>query len=140
MEQAYYLSVPFPIEKAPTEKITSTDGGVKISKLLNYPVRGLVFEGGNTLQDLSNTVSDACMCLQDHNVPYNVLIADCGRRIFLFPQVNCFEIYLFCVTFFYKIFTSCWFANINSYHQLCSCFFGSYVINSVMLRNKLLGK
>ncbi|KAK7860340.1 gdp-l-galactose phosphorylase 1 [Quercus suber] len=73
-------------EKAPTEKITSTDGGVKISKLLNYPVRGLVFEGGNTLQDLSNTVSDACMCLQDHNVPYNVLIADCGRRIFLFPQ------------------------------------------------------
>ena len=102
MEQAYYLSVPFPIEKAPTEKITSSDGGVKISKLLNYPVRGLVFEGGTTLQDLSNTVSDACMCLQDHNVPYNVLIADCGRRIFLFPQVNCFEMYLFCVTFFIK--------------------------------------
>lgn len=96
------MSVPFPIEKAPTEKITSSDGGVKISKLLNYPVRGLVFEGGTTLQDLSNTVSDACMCLQDHNVPYNVLIADCGRRIFLFPQVNCFEMYLFCVTFFIK--------------------------------------
>ncbi|KAE8125497.1 hypothetical protein FH972_020298 [Carpinus fangiana] len=84
--QAYYLAVPFPIEKAPTKKITTLDGGVKISKLLNYPVRGLIFEGGNTIQDLSNTVSDACICLQDNNIPYNVLIADCGRRIFLLPQ------------------------------------------------------
>ncbi|XP_062169193.1 GDP-L-galactose phosphorylase 1-like [Alnus glutinosa] len=84
--QAYYLAVPFPIEKAPTKKMTTLDGGVKISKLLNYPVRGLVFEGGNTIEDLSNTVSDACICLQDNNIPYNVLIADCGRRIFLFPQ------------------------------------------------------
>ncbi len=115
--------MPFPIEKAPTEKISSSDGGVKISKLLNYPVRGLVFEGGNTLQDLSNTVSDACICLQDHNIPYNVLIADCGRRIFLFPQVNCFEMCIFCVTFLCKIiYTSSWFANMISYHQLPSFF------------------
>ncbi|KAG7953872.1 hypothetical protein I3843_12G131300 [Carya illinoinensis] len=84
--QAYYLAVPFPIEKAPTKKIATLDGGVMISKLLNYPVRGLVFEGGNTVEELSNTISDACICLQDNNIPYNVLIADCGRRIFLFPQ------------------------------------------------------
>ncbi|KAG2682357.1 hypothetical protein I3760_11G187600 [Carya illinoinensis] len=84
--QAYYLAVPFPIEKAPTEKITTLDGGVKISKLLNYPVRVLVFEGGYTVEDLSNTVSDACICLQANNIPYNVLIADCGRRVFLLPQ------------------------------------------------------
>lgn len=97
--------MPFPIEKAPTKKITTLDAGVKISKLLNYPVRGLVFEGGNTIQDLSNTVSNACICLQDNNVPYNVLIADCGRRIFLFPQVICFEIYIFYMILFYKIYT-----------------------------------
>lgn len=84
--QAYYLAVSFPIEKAPTKKITTSAGGVKISELLNYPVRGLVFEGGNSLQDLSNTVSDACICLQDNNIPYNVLISDCGKRIFLLPQ------------------------------------------------------
>lgn len=117
MGQAYYLAVPFPIEKAPTKKITTLDGGVKISKLLNYPVRGLIFEGGNTIEDLSNTVSDACICLQDNNIPYNVLIADCGRRIFLFPQVICFEMYIFYVTLFYKIYISC-FANIVDYHQL----------------------
>ncbi|KAK4420795.1 GDP-L-galactose phosphorylase 1 [Sesamum alatum] len=84
--QAYYLATPFPIEKAPSKKITTTTGGVKISDILNYPVRGLVFEGGNTLEDLSNVVSDSCICLQENNIPYNVLIADCGKRIFLFPQ------------------------------------------------------
>ncbi|KAF8391586.1 hypothetical protein HHK36_023892 [Tetracentron sinense] len=84
--QAYYLAVPFPVEKAPTQKITTLGVGVKISELLNYPVRGLVFEGGNTLQDLSNAVSDSCICLQDNNIPYNVLISDSGKRIFLFPQ------------------------------------------------------
>ncbi|KAJ7960814.1 GDP-L-galactose phosphorylase 1-like protein [Quillaja saponaria] len=84
--QAYYLAVPFPIEKASNKKITILNGAVKISELLNYPVRGLVFEGGDTLEDLSNTVSDACICLQDNNIPYNVLISDSGRRIFLLPQ------------------------------------------------------
>ncbi|KAL8046338.1 hypothetical protein ABFX02_08G171700 [Erythranthe guttata] len=84
--QAYYLATPFPIERAPSKKITTTSGGVKISDILNYPVRGLVFEGGNTLKDLSNIVSNSCICLQENNIPYNVLIADCGKRVFLFPQ------------------------------------------------------
>ncbi|KAI3976992.1 hypothetical protein MKX01_008850 [Papaver californicum] len=88
--QAYYLSVPFPVEKAPTQKITMANGlpdnGVTISELLNYPVRALVFEGGNTLKDLSNVVSNSCIFLQENNIPYNVLISDCGNRTFLFPQ------------------------------------------------------
>ncbi|KAF8409605.1 hypothetical protein HHK36_005683 [Tetracentron sinense] len=84
--QAYYLAVPFPIEKAPTRKIVALDDGVKITELLNYPVRGLVFEGGNTLLDISNAVSDSCICLQNNNIPYNVLISDSGKRIFLLPQ------------------------------------------------------
>ncbi|KDP39175.1 hypothetical protein JCGZ_00932 [Jatropha curcas] len=84
--QAYYLAEQFPIEKAATKKINTLDNGVKISELINYPVRGLLFEGGNTLQDLSNTLSDACICLQDNNIPYNVLISDCGKRNFLLPQ------------------------------------------------------
>ena len=88
MSQAYYLGVPFPIEKAPTKKIMTLKDGVIISELLKYPVRGLVFEGGNTLQSLSNSVSDACICLQENNIPYNILIADCGQRIFLLPQAS----------------------------------------------------
>ncbi|KAE9606364.1 hypothetical protein Lal_00013636 [Lupinus albus] len=84
--QAYYLAMPFPIEKAPTKKLATFNGGVKTSKLLNYPVRGLVFEGGDTLEDLSSIVSDACICLQNNNIPYNILIAACGRQVFLLPQ------------------------------------------------------
>nr|KYP73429.1 UPF0580 protein C15orf58 isogeny [Cajanus cajan] len=84
--QAYYLALPFPIEKAPTKKIANLNGGVKISELLKYPVRGLVFEGGDTLEDLSNVVSDACICLQNNNIPFNVLISDCGKQVFLLPQ------------------------------------------------------
>ncbi|GAA0155324.1 hypothetical protein LIER_38063 [Lithospermum erythrorhizon] len=84
--QAYYLAVPFPIEKAPTKNISTTRNGVNISNILNYPVRGLVFEGGDSLEDLSNVISDTCICLQENNIPFNVLIADSGRRVFLFPQ------------------------------------------------------
>jgi len=88
--QAYYLTVPFPVEKAPTERIPLAKdrikSGVKVSKLMNYPVRGLIFEEGYTLKDLANVVSSACIWLQDNNVPYNVLISDSGRKIFLFPQ------------------------------------------------------
>ncbi|WOL01558.1 GDP-L-galactose phosphorylase 1-like [Canna indica] len=88
--QAYFLSMPFPVEKAPTQRIPIAKGlsqsGVKVSKLLNYPVRGLVYEGGNTLKDLSDVVANSCICLQENNIPFNVLISDSGRRIFLFPQ------------------------------------------------------
>ncbi|KDP33162.1 hypothetical protein JCGZ_13427 [Jatropha curcas] len=87
--QAYYLAVSFPVEKAPTKRITlkgTRDKGVVVSRLLNYPVKGLVFEGGNTIEDLSDSVSSSCIYLQNNNVPFNVLIADCGNRIFLFPQ------------------------------------------------------
>ncbi|RZC80039.1 hypothetical protein C5167_042617, partial [Papaver somniferum] len=45
--QKYYLFEPFPIEKAPTQKITMENGlpdnWVTMSELLNYPVRALVF-------------------------------------------------------------------------------------------------
>eukprot|EP00253_Pinus_taeda_P030284 PITA_30284 len=86
--QAYYLARPFPVEKASTKRVPwkSEKTGVKIFELCNYPVRGLVFEGGNTLEDLCNAVGSSCICLQDNNIPYNVLIADCGKRVFLFPQ------------------------------------------------------
>ncbi|XP_042438918.1 GDP-L-galactose phosphorylase 1-like [Zingiber officinale] len=86
-----FLSIPFPVERAPTQRVPIAKGllchgGVKISLLLNYPVRGLVYEGGTSLKDLSDVVSKSCKCLQENNIPFNVLISDSGWRIFLFPQ------------------------------------------------------
>lgn len=90
--QAYYMNVQFPVEKAPTEMISLvgpagvSENGVKVSRLVNYPVRGLVFTEGKSINDLAEVVANACICLQENNIPFNVLISDCGRRIYLFPQ------------------------------------------------------
>ncbi|KAG9129762.1 hypothetical protein Leryth_015460 [Lithospermum erythrorhizon] len=88
--QAYYLSVPFPVEKAPTCRILTRIGlnnaELTVSQLLNYPVRGFVFEGGWKLQDLADFVASTCIYFQNNNIPFNVLITDCGKKIFVFLQ------------------------------------------------------
>lgn len=86
--QAYYLAAPFPIERAPTARVPygRKKGGVKVYELTKFPVRGLVFELGNSMEDLSEAVANACIHLQDENIPYNVLIADRGSRVFVLPQ------------------------------------------------------
>lgn len=86
--QAFYLPMPLPAEKATTEAIMTLKSGVKILQVLNYPVKGLAFECGenSTLQDLADTISTACVFLQDNNHPYNVLITDAGKRVLLFLQ------------------------------------------------------
>lgn len=85
--QGYYLEVKFPVEKAPTRIIATVGSGVNVAELLEYPVRGLVFEGGKNMLDLSDTVSSACIFLQESNRPFNVLFSECGKRIFLLLQV-----------------------------------------------------
>ncbi|KAG0598711.1 hypothetical protein M758_12G095300 [Ceratodon purpureus] len=86
--QAYYLAAPFPIERAPTTRVAygRKKGGVKVYELTKFPVRGLVFEICNSMEDLSEAVSNACIYLQNENIPYNVLITDRGSRVFLLPQ------------------------------------------------------
>ncbi|KAJ8475903.1 hypothetical protein OPV22_019630 [Ensete ventricosum] len=61
-----------------------------ISRLISYPClflwRKLPLKGYLLLKDLSIVVANSCICLQENNIPFNVLISDSGRRIFLFPQ------------------------------------------------------
>eukprot|EP00250_Pteridium_aquilinum_P019384 c24407_g5_i1 orf=1571-2872(+) len=86
--QAYYLAVPFPVERAQTTTLVSRkqNKGVKISELTDYPVKGLVFESGDSLQALASSVGKSCCILQDKNIPFNLLIADSGSLVYLFPQ------------------------------------------------------
>lgn len=84
--QAYYLEVKYPVEKAPKEKLTVLKNGVSISELVQYPVSGFVFEGEVSLEDLSYVVSNACTFMQDNNRPFNVLISESAKRVFLLPQ------------------------------------------------------
>lgn len=92
--QAYFLAHPFPIEKASTQILSEMtcfqDKGVFVSQLSDYPVRGFIFEGGKSVQDLSNVVASVCICWQNNSIPFNILISDFGKRIYLLPQVfNC---------------------------------------------------
>ncbi|BBM97710.1 GDP-L-galactose phosphorylase [Marchantia polymorpha subsp. ruderalis] len=86
--QAYYLHVPFPIERAETSRLYQTrkKGGCKISQLVNYPVRTIVYDVGESLEEFADIIANACIRLQNDNIPFNVLIADCGARVFLIPQ------------------------------------------------------
>lgn len=86
--QAYYLEAEFPVEKVKTREIPTLESTVKISELMNYPVRGLVFEGEGSLDDLCDVVSSTTIFLQEENTPFNVLISESGKRIFLLLQVS----------------------------------------------------
>mmetsp|Transcript_29651 Transcript_29651/g.40944 ORF Transcript_29651/g.40944 Transcript_29651/m.40944 type:complete len:419 (+) Transcript_29651:582-1838(+) len=84
--QAYYLMAPFPVERAPSSSLGVVKWGVRVQRLREYPCRGLVFEGGDSIAHLADLVGRACTRLQEINVPFNLLIVDCGARVFLFPQ------------------------------------------------------
>ncbi|KAK3238892.1 Phosphate metabolism transcription protein [Cymbomonas tetramitiformis] len=88
--QGYYLMAPFPVERAPTAPLTKLmkrrRADCIISRLQQYPVRGLVFEIGKNLDAMAGQIGMACEVLQTNNIPFNLFIVDCGKRVFLFPQ------------------------------------------------------
>jgi hypothetical protein len=81
------LEAEFPVEKAKTKEILTLVNKVKISELLSYPVRGLIFEVEASLDDLCDVISLSTVSLQEENTPFNVLISASGKRIFLLLQV-----------------------------------------------------
>ena len=91
--QAYYLMEAFPIERAPTRRLPARvyptkrhRHGIKVSETTGYPVRCVCFERGDGFESLAQMVGVACQRLQETNVPFNLLIADHGARVFLIPQ------------------------------------------------------
>nr|GEY61378.1 GDP-L-galactose phosphorylase [Tanacetum cinerariifolium] len=53
--EAFTLTtLPFPIKRAASRKITDFNVGVDIFAVVNYPVKVLIVEGGNSLEDLSS--------------------------------------------------------------------------------------
>ncbi|KAL2650075.1 hypothetical protein R1flu_018203 [Riccia fluitans] len=86
--QAYYLFDTLPIERARTSRIFESRkaGGLKISELVDYPVKVIMYEVGESLKELADVVGEACIKLQTNNLPFNLLISYCGSRVFLIPQ------------------------------------------------------
>ena len=59
-----------------------------VNQVTGYPVRCLCFERKDaTFEALADLLGNACERLQERNIPFNLLIADHGARVFLIPQV-----------------------------------------------------
>lgn len=86
--QASYFANPLPVELLPTIPIygSSTDG-IYIQEVADYPLNALVFTSKN-LNKLADIVGEICSTLQHLNTIFNLLISDCGAKMFLFPQVH----------------------------------------------------
>lgn len=89
--QAYYLQAPFAVERAPTEPIPGAvvPDGVRVSRLSQYPVRGLCWEAGpgpEGLHSLAAAVAACCKRLQEANIPHNMFVVDSGHRLFMYPN------------------------------------------------------
>ena len=79
------------MERAPTAPIPGYTGSrrfkdVRVFQLVEYPVRGLVFECGQNLPDMADFVAEVCVRLQKANIAHNLFIVDCGMRVFLYPN------------------------------------------------------
>jgi GDP-L-galactose phosphorylase len=87
--QAYYLSAAMPLERARTALISKKKHGrstIRIEKLVDYPVNGLVFESGGDLEDTAILIGGFCQRLAAKNIPHNMLIVDKGARVFILPN------------------------------------------------------
>jgi GDP-L-galactose phosphorylase len=98
--QAYYLMEAFPIERAPTRALGlhvhaeggALSSGVVVKNVVDYPARCLCFEradpsrGSDGFESLAASLAVCCERLQARDVPFNLLVADHGARVFLIPN------------------------------------------------------
>lgn len=64
--------------------------GTHISMVIDYPIKALLFERKSNcnFKIVLEVLAEICSFLQDKSIPYNLLITDCGKKIFLFLQVR----------------------------------------------------
>lgn len=63
--------------------------GIYISTLIDYPIKTILFEYTyNNRIIMMEAISEICSSLQEKNISHNLLISDCGKKIFLFLQVK----------------------------------------------------
>ncbi|KAB2601550.1 GDP-L-galactose phosphorylase 2-like [Pyrus ussuriensis x Pyrus communis] len=89
--QACYLQIPLPVELMHFDTIFGAGKeGMRISCVADYPIKTLVLES-NHFNTMMEVLAEICSCLQQKLIPYNLLISDHGKRIFLFFQLHTLE-------------------------------------------------
>lgn len=66
----------------------SNTSGVIVSRLVDYPVNAFVVEtvSNGSLEAVAHVVGTAAVRMQAANQPFNLLVSEAGRRVFVFPQ------------------------------------------------------
>eukprot|EP00262_Sarcandra_glabra_P000679 TRINITY_DN10813_c0_g1_i1.p1 TRINITY_DN10813_c0_g1~~TRINITY_DN10813_c0_g1_i1.p1 ORF type:complete len:383 (-),score=59.95 TRINITY_DN10813_c0_g1_i1:133-1281(-) len=87
--QACYFASPLPVELRSVVPIFGDwkERGIQICEVADYPIKALLFKSKENSKLLAEVISEICSCLQDQNMPFNLLITNYGKKIFFFPQV-----------------------------------------------------
>ncbi|XP_022140026.1 GDP-L-galactose phosphorylase 1-like [Momordica charantia] len=85
--QALFFSSLLPVEAMTLDTFFSDSlRGIYVSTITGYPVKTLVFESNYNLKKMGEVIAKICSHLQEKCILYNLLIRDCGKKIFLFLQ------------------------------------------------------
>lgn len=89
MMQACYFPSPLPVELTPVDTLFHEgQRGMRISAVTDFPIKTLLFESNKKFKRMVEVLVEICCQLQEKSIPYNLLISDSGKKIFLFLQVR----------------------------------------------------
>ncbi|KAL5773852.1 hypothetical protein ACOSP7_011409 [Xanthoceras sorbifolium] len=85
--QACYFPDHLPVELMAVDNFFADERtGISISAVMDYPIKALLLECTYNIKMMVEIMSETCSYLEEKNIPYNILISDCGKKIFLFLQ------------------------------------------------------
>ncbi|KAG6489589.1 hypothetical protein ZIOFF_050864 [Zingiber officinale] len=87
--QASYFADPLPVELLPSIPVYGNllSTGIYIGEVADYTLKALVFVSKNFNKTVQ-VVGEICAYLCDNGSAFSLLISDCGKKVFLFPQVR----------------------------------------------------
>ncbi|XP_021592434.1 GDP-L-galactose phosphorylase 1 isoform X2 [Manihot esculenta] len=86
---ACYFPDLLPVEHMPVDILFDAgQKGIQISTVIDYPIKTLLFESNCNIRMMVEIVSETTRYLLDKEIPYNLMISDCGKKVFLFLQAQ----------------------------------------------------
>lgn len=87
--EACYFPSPLPVELTPVDTFFHEgQRGMRISAVTDFPIKTLLFESNKKFKRMVEVLVEICCQLQEKSIPYNLLISDSGKKIFLFLQMQ----------------------------------------------------
>lgn len=83
--KACYFSNHLAVELMPVDAFYgNVKSGIYISAVTDYPIKTVLFESNQKFKTMMEVLAKICSCLKGMRISYNLLISECGKKIFLF--------------------------------------------------------